>query len=74
MRDKVIQMIGEHVNIPANTITGQSHLISDLGLNSYDIVDLVCLFEDQYEIEIPDRTIRGLQRVDDIVAYLETVQ
>lgn len=74
MLDKVIQMISEHTDIPMNKITGRSHLISDLGLNSYDVVDLVCLFEDQYSIEIPDRTIRGLQRVDDIVAYLETVQ
>ena len=72
MKEKVIALISEHTGIPKNDILSHTHLIADLGLNSYDMVELVCRFEGEFDIEIPDRAIRGLQRVEDIISYIES--
>lgn len=51
-------------------ITENSTLEADLGLSSFDVVEIVCEFEDAFDIEIPDRDIRKFVRVEDITNYL----
>lgn len=52
-------------------ITESSSLEADLGLSSFDVVEIVCEFEDAFDIEIPDRDIRKLVNVGDILEYLK---
>ena len=71
MLDKVISIISEYQDIPADTIHADSHLVNDLGFTSYDVVSLVGKFEDEFDIEVPDRKIKLMKTVDDIVKFLE---
>ena len=71
MLDKVISIISEYQDIPAATIHADSHLVNDLGFTSYDVVSLVGKFEDEFDIEVPDRKIKLMKTVDDIVKYIE---
>ena len=71
MLDKVISIISEYQDIPANTIHADSHLVNDLGFTSYDVVSLVGKFEDEFDIEVPDRKIKLMKTVDDIVKFIE---
>ena len=73
MLDKVISIISEYQDIPADTIHADSHLVNDLGFTAYDVVSLVGKFEDEFDFEVPDRKIRLLKTIQDIVKYLETV-
>lgn len=52
-------------------ITEQSTLEADLGLSSFDVVEIVSEFEEIFDIEIADRDITKFVRVKDIVDYLE---
>lgn len=52
-------------------ITEQSTLEADLGLSSFDVVEIVSEFEDAFDIEIADRDIPKFVRVKDIIDYLE---
>ena len=72
MLDKVISIISEYQDIPAETIHVESHLVNDLGFTSYDVVSLVGKFEDEFDIEVPDRKIKLMKTVDDIVKFIET--
>ena len=45
--------------------------MEDLGLSSLEVINLVLAFEDEFEIEIPERIIPTMHTVGDIVAYLE---
>lgn len=54
------------------TIKGDTILLTDLGLNSYELVELVCKVEDKFNVEIPDRAIRGLKTVQDVLDYIAT--
>ena len=71
MLDKVISIISEYQDIPADTIHADSHLVNDLGFTSYDVVSLVGKFEDEFDIEVPDRKIRLLKTIQDIVNFIE---
>lgn len=72
MLEKVKNILLDYTEVPANEITLKSDLVNDLDLNSLDVVNIVVAFEDEFEIEIPDRVIRDLTTVEDIVRYLET--
>ena len=71
MLEKIISIISEYQDIPADTIHAESHLVNDLGFTSYDVVSLVGKFEDQFDIEVPDRKIKLMKTVDDIVKFIE---
>lgn len=71
MLEKIISIISEYQDIPADTIHADSHLINDLGFTSYDMVSLVGKFEDEFDIEVPDRKIKLMKTVDDIVKFIE---
>ena len=71
MLDKVISIISEYQDIPADTIHAESHLVNDLGFTSYDVVSLVGEFEDEFDIEVPDRKIKTMKTVADIVVFIQ---
>lgn len=71
MLEKVKKILLDYTEVPASEITPKTDLVKDLELNSLDVVNIVVAFEDEFEIEIPDRIISTLTKVEDIVKYLE---
>lgn len=71
MLEKVKEILKDYTETPPSEITLTSNLAKDLDLNSLDVVNIVVAFEDEFEIEIPDREIRHLTTVGDIIKYLE---
>ncbi len=70
MVGEVIKLISEVCEIPEEKISGKSNLTTDLELESLDVVTLVSECEDRYHLTIPDKDIKTLQTVNDIVEYL----
>ncbi len=62
----ILQKYADEVSIEAN-----STLEADLGLSSFDVVEIVTEFEEAFGIEIPDRDISRFVCVKDIVEYLK---
>lgn len=52
-------------------ITPESSLMADLGLTSFDLVSIVAEFEDEFDLEVPDRDIMGFVTIQDVMDYLE---
>ena len=71
MFEKVKKILSDHVTVDSSLITPEASLIADLGLSSFDVVNLVVEFEDEFNIEIADRDIRSLTTVNDILAYIK---
>lgn len=71
MIEKLTKIISEHTGNSDITITEDTVLIADLGLNSLDLVNLACIVEDEFDIEIPDRAIKDFKTVGDVVAFIE---
>lgn len=72
MLEKVIEILSEYTEISKDNINMESGLVNDLGLSSLDVINVVVAFEDEFNIEIPDRIIKELVTVGDVVKYLET--
>ena len=59
------------------SVTGKGNLtldtdfVKDLGLNSFDIMNIVCLFEERYNITVPTRDVWQLRQVSDVIEYLK---
>ncbi len=71
MFEKVKKILLDFVEGPTEGINLETNLLRDLELNSLDVVNIVVAFEDEFEIEIPDRAIGNFTTVSDIVEYLE---
>lgn len=71
MIKKVIDILADFTTLEKDMITEKSSLVTDLGLSSLDVINVVVAFEDEFDIEIPDQKIKELVTVGDIVEYLE---
>ena len=52
-------------------ITPDTELQSELNVNSLELVELVCAFEVEFDIVVPEKDIHKFSKVKDIVKYLE---
>lgn len=71
MLEQVIDILVDFTGIDKSKVTSESNLVADLELNSLDVVNLIVEFEENFDIEIPDRVLKDLTTVNDIVNYLE---
>lgn len=52
-------------------LTYDTDFVQDLGLNSFDIMNIICAFEDHFDASIPTRDVWQLHQVKDVIAYME---
>lgn len=74
MFEKVKDLLVEVAGIDADIVVPSAKLIADLGLNSFDMINLIVAFEDEFDIQVPDKDIHKLTTVEDIVEYVEAHQ
>ncbi len=74
MFEQVVGVIVDYQGISKEQIHADSQLVTDLGLSSFDVVSLVGRFEDEFDIEVPDRQIKKLRTVNDIVLLIEDIK
>ncbi len=74
MYEKFVELLVEEYQIDANSITMDTELSNDLGINSIELFELVSVCEEKFGITIEDDNIRQFTTVGDVVAYLETLQ
>lgn len=64
MREKILRIVSNYAK--TETITPDSELITDLGINSIDLVSMVMDFEDEFGVTVPDEALAGIKTVKDI--------
>ena len=57
MFEKVKALLVDELNINVDDITPSAELVTDLGINSLELADLVLLCEERFHIEISDDEI-----------------
>ena len=72
--ERVTHMIKKQLDLKDVEITPETNLINGLGINSLDLVELICSFEIEFNIVVPEKEIRKFTKVRDIVTYLEAHQ
>ena len=73
MLEKLTAIIREETGDRNMTVSRDTVLLNDLGLNSLDLVNLVCVVEDEFGVEIPDRVIGSMKTVGDVMDFLSAL-
>ena len=71
MLDKVRKMLAEQLNISVDKIKPESRVIEDLGADSLDVVEMLMLLEDEFNVTVSDEESVNLSTVADIVKVIE---
>lgn len=71
IRDDLLKILNEYTDGRITEVNPDDVLTSDLGLNSFELFDMICIIEEKYGITIPDRLLPTLVTVKDVVGYLE---
>lgn len=71
MLERLQRIFYENTGIADIEITKETNLKNDLGLNSFDLAQLACSVEDEFEIEFPNRVIKDFKTVGDVIAFIE---
>ena len=70
IREEVINLISEQLNVKLDEIKDSSELVGDLGADSLDAVEIVMEVEEAFEITISDEEADKFKTVGDIVNYI----
>lgn len=54
-------------DVDLETVTPESHLINDLGLDSFFVIDMVIDIENEFDITIDNDAIGTLETVQDVI-------
>lgn len=68
--ERVKKIIIEHLGVDAEKVTDSASFIDDLGADSLDTVELVMMFEENFEITIPDEIAEKIVTVSDAVKFI----
>ena len=69
--DRIKKIIVKQSGIDKSKITENSSFLDDLGLDSLDIIELIMAFEEEFNIEIPDKEAEKIKTVGDVIRYLD---
>ena len=70
IREKVIDIVVEQLDVSRDQVALETAFIDDLGADSLDIAELVMEFEDEFDLNIPDEE-DGIRTVGDAVKYIK---
>lgn len=71
MIEELKAIIEEYTAEPLPEVTMETALTAEFGLNSFELFEIICKIEEQYNVTIPDRVLMSFSTVGDVVNYLK---
>ena len=74
MEDNLIRLqaiVGKQLGIDPSQVKPDADFGKELGADSLDIVELVMLIEDEFELDIDDKIASKIATVEDALNYIE---
>ena len=72
LKAQIKALLADKLSISAEEIKDDTLLFDELGLDSFDTIELVFELEEKTGIEIPDSDLKELKSVKDIAEYIKT--
>lgn len=69
--EKVKKLLAEQLNISPEIITLKSKVIEDLGADSLDVVEMLMVLEEEFNITVTDEESLTMKTVGDIVNLID---
>lgn len=69
-RERIIELLEGYDKVTSKDISEKSNFVTDLGLDSLDVVEVVMEVEHEFNIQIPDHEADSLKTVGQTVDYI----
>ena len=70
--EKVIELMAEQLNVPAEKISVEKEIVKDLGADSLDVVEMLMNLEEEFSVTVPDEEAVNIKTVQDVVDLIES--
>lgn len=70
IKERVIQLIIEHLELDPAIVVPEAHFIDDLGISSMDLWELVLVMEDEFGLEVPDEDLEKIGTIQDAINFI----
>lgn len=70
LTQRVRALIARHLGVDDGEVTPEASILEDLGADSLDVVELVMVLEETFEIEVPDEDVEGMRTIGDVERYV----
>ena len=71
MLEKLTDIIQEYKGDNSIEVKETTVIKEDLGMTSFDLIQLACAVEDEFDVEIPDRAIKDFKTIADVITFIE---
>ena len=65
--EKVIELMAEQLNVPAEKISVEKEIVKDLGADSLDVVEMLMNLEEEFSVTVPDEEAVNIKTVQDVL-------
>lgn len=72
--DEIKEVIVKELSVEADKVTPEAEFVKDLGADSLDVVEFIMALEDKFGVTIPDEEANKIQKVADVVKFIEEAQ
>ena len=69
--EEVRKLVAKQLNISEDKVTLETNIVKDLGADSIDLVEMLMVLEDNYNLTIPDGDTEKMQTVAAIVELID---
>lgn len=74
IREKVINLVAERMDVEPDQITENTHFVNDLQSDSLDMAELVIDLEEEFSLSISDEEAQKIETVGQAIKYIEESQ
>lgn len=72
INEMVLEIVGDHMGIPAPTLSPNNSIAEELGADSLDKMELIMTVEELFGIKIPNNQISSIKYIRDIISAIES--
>jgi acyl carrier protein len=71
--DFVKNCLVTYIGVDPTTVTPDADLVSDFELDSFDLIELIMIVEEKYNIEVNERDMTKVSTIQDMIDVIKKV-
>ena len=74
MTEKIQEILKDLTGNDKIEINEKTNILTDIDINSYDLIEMVCRIEDEFDVEISDKQAKSFKTVGDVISFIKENQ
>lgn len=73
IEEKIFNIIVNQFNVERDSINKDTSFTNDLNADSLDLVELIMSLEDEFDLELEDENIDGINTINDVIVHINSL-